>query len=73
MNYEKNLGYVWNWCCFWSFLGLLGKGSYTYLTLNGTALKQIKNHTSDFTNAHLINKFHSFNDLIFREDIPTIF
>lgn len=44
-----------------SLLGLLGKGSYTYSPLNGTALKQMKNYTSDFTNAHLITKFHTFS------------
>lgn len=34
---------------------------YTYSPLNSTALKQIKNYTSDFANAHLINKFHTFS------------
>lgn len=33
----------------------------TYSPLNSTALKQIKNYTSDFTNAHLINKFHTLS------------
>lgn len=44
-----------------SLLDLFGKGSYTYSALNGTALKQIKNYTSAFINASLINKLHTFS------------
>lgn len=44
-----------------SLLGLFRKGSYTYSALNSTTLKQIKNYTSAFTNAHLINKLHTFS------------